>query len=147
MVAPWWWSSGQGARLLLERSESNPVPAYSFSCKMCVWKERKYHKKRLELAHLKIMVNVKLLHPRQYKKQKAIAVGRRKKIPPWIILTVSFLGKSEHQRIHKICISFKILGKISETCKKWEKDFLFLHKRRLGKGVSYHISFIHNSKF
>ena len=32
---PWWWSSGQCARLLLRRSELES------RCKVCVWKERK----------------------------------------------------------------------------------------------------------
>ena len=40
-LGPWWRSSGQGARLLLLRSEFDPAEAHSFFCKMCVWKEQK----------------------------------------------------------------------------------------------------------
>ena len=44
-IGPWWWLSGQHARLILRRSELEFRWSVQFFCKICIWKERKYTKR------------------------------------------------------------------------------------------------------
>ena len=50
-IGPWWWSSGQRARLLLRWSEFESRWGLQFFCKIVIEKNENKQKKRPGLAH------------------------------------------------------------------------------------------------
>ena len=55
---PWWWASGQRARLLLDDPSSNPADAYSFFCKFVFEKNENKQKETGGWPIFKNMVTI-----------------------------------------------------------------------------------------